>query len=306
MNCNAPADFSFSFRGFCERGGNTDKHKDGWGLAVYDDFKRVRKFMETEPAACSTVAKLVHALPIKTCNMIAHIRYATCGGLRLENVHPFIRELWGSTWTFAHNGDLPRMCRSSYGFALPFGPDERFQPVGDTDSEVSFCFIMNELHKRFPSGRPPLPVLYTVLEELCRELGSADGAIFNMLLSDGHTMIASSWPGSRPGSTVWNGLYYVVREAPFSVAHLTDCDYSLDFSTITRPDDRIAMVVSKPLTTNERWIEFQRGDLVIFVDGAPLKSLEDVNRYQFEVDNCSCLSATTTSPDESASELSDV
>jgi predicted glutamine amidotransferase len=24
----------------------------------------------------------------------------------LENTHPFVRELWGRYWVFAHNGDL--------------------------------------------------------------------------------------------------------------------------------------------------------------------------------------------------------
>ena len=33
MNCNTPTDIVFSFTGFSERGGRTDEHKDGWGIA---------------------------------------------------------------------------------------------------------------------------------------------------------------------------------------------------------------------------------------------------------------------------------
>ena len=35
MNCNAPTDVTFSFRGFAQRGGNTDHHEDGWGIAFF-------------------------------------------------------------------------------------------------------------------------------------------------------------------------------------------------------------------------------------------------------------------------------
>jgi glutamine amidotransferase len=33
MNCNTPTDILFSFEGFHRRGGLTDHHADGWGIA---------------------------------------------------------------------------------------------------------------------------------------------------------------------------------------------------------------------------------------------------------------------------------
>ena len=33
MNCNVPTDVTFSFTGFAQRGGKTDHHSDGWGIA---------------------------------------------------------------------------------------------------------------------------------------------------------------------------------------------------------------------------------------------------------------------------------
>lgn len=33
MNCNVPTDISFSFAGFRKRGGLTDHHEDGFGIA---------------------------------------------------------------------------------------------------------------------------------------------------------------------------------------------------------------------------------------------------------------------------------
>ncbi|MBV8622557.1 MAG: class II glutamine amidotransferase, partial [Herbaspirillum sp.] len=36
MNCNTPTDIVFSFTGFATRGGLTDHHKDGWGIAFFE------------------------------------------------------------------------------------------------------------------------------------------------------------------------------------------------------------------------------------------------------------------------------
>ena len=36
MNCNTPTDVTFSFTGFAQRGGRTDHHADGWGIAFFE------------------------------------------------------------------------------------------------------------------------------------------------------------------------------------------------------------------------------------------------------------------------------
>jgi glutamine amidotransferase len=35
MNANTPTDITFSFSGFAQRGGHTDHHGDGWGIAFF-------------------------------------------------------------------------------------------------------------------------------------------------------------------------------------------------------------------------------------------------------------------------------
>ncbi|HEX3141808.1 MAG TPA: class II glutamine amidotransferase, partial [Rhizobacter sp.] len=36
------------------------------------------------------------------------------------------------------------------------------------------------------------------------------------------------------------------------------------------PSDRVAVVVTQPLTTDEAWVAFAPGELKVFVDGQPL------------------------------------
>ena len=62
----------------------------------------------------------------------------------------------------------------------------------------------------------------------------------------------------------------MVRQFPFVTACLSDEDLTIDFSEVTTPQDRVAVIVTQPLTTNETWTAFQPGELMLFVDGKPV------------------------------------
>jgi predicted glutamine amidotransferase len=89
MNANTPTDVCFSFTGLATR---ADEHKDGFGIAFFED-KGLRLFVDPHSARQSPVAELVKNYPIRSGNVIAHIRKATQGHVALENTHPFVREL---------------------------------------------------------------------------------------------------------------------------------------------------------------------------------------------------------------------
>jgi glutamine amidotransferase len=166
----------------------------------------------------------------------------------LQNTHPFQRELWGRYWAFAHNGDLK-------GYAPTL--HSAFHPVGDTDSERAFCWLMQELAKAH-AGVPSIAELTRTLGELVPRI-AAHGT-FNFMLSNGQALWAHC-------STK---LHYLVRQHPFRAARLQDEDMSVDFAQLTTPSDRVAVVVTEPLTADEPWVALQPGELKVFVDGAPV------------------------------------
>ncbi len=245
MNCAAPTDVTFSFTGFAARGGATDHHADGWGIAFFED-KACRLFIDNEASARSPIAEMVKHYPIKSRNTIAHIRKATQGNCALENSHPFQRELWGRHWIFAHNGDLEGFDPVLSGV---------YQPVGTTDSERAFCMLLQGLRNAFPGAQPPLDELFAALESLTREV--TQFGVFNFLMSNGQALFAHC-------ST---HLHYLVRRWPFSTAHLVDADVSIDFAKYTTPEDRVAVIATAPLTDNEVWTRFAPGDLMMFQHG---------------------------------------
>ncbi|MDH4287525.1 MAG: class II glutamine amidotransferase [Aquincola sp.] len=244
MNANVPTDVMFSFDGLARR---ADEHRDGFGIAFFED-KGLRTFVDQHSARESPVAALVRRYPIRSDNVIAHIRKATQGRIALENTHPFVRELWGRYWVFAHNGDLrgfrPRLHAA-------------FRPVGDTDSEHAFCWLMQELAKSHASV-PTVDELTLTLRELLPQ-PAAHGS-FNLLLSNGQALWAFC-------STK---LHVVERAHPFGEATLADDDVSVDFAALTTPDDRIVVVATEPMTCNERWMAMRPGELRAFSRGAPL------------------------------------
>lgn len=248
MNCNTPTDICFSFTGFQARGGATDVHSDGWGIAFFEG-KGTRLFLDPQPSCSSPVAKLVGSYPIRSKNVIAHIRKATQGSVGLENTHPFIRELWGRYWIFAHNGNL-----------INFAPDldGSFLPVGLTDSERAFCWLLQELRREFGPSVPDETRLFASLHRLT--LAIAAYGEFNFLLSNGDSLFAHA--STR--------LSYIIRQAPFRQAHLKDQDVSVDFSEVTTPDDRVAVIATQPLTDNEQWESMAPGTLWQFTEGAPV------------------------------------
>lgn len=257
MNCATPTDINFSFRGFSQRAGITSDHCDGFGIAFFED-KACRLFVDNQSAIESPIAEFIRNYPIKSCNVIAHIRKATQGKITLENSHPFIRALWGRQWIFAHNGDL-----------MGFNPEMtgRYQPVGDTDSELAFCYILEQFLNRFGVIQPTLDELFDCLAEIAPKI--AEYGTFNFFLSDGQTLF----------SYATTKLHWLIREYPFQYARLIDMDMDIDFSTVTTPEDRVAVITTEPLTDNETWQPYQAGEMIAFKNGKiEKKTLTNVER----------------------------
>ena len=257
MNCNTPTDIVFSFEGFRLRGGLTDRHADGFGIGFFEN-KGVRMFHDDKPSASSPVADLVKTYQIKSTNVIAHIRKATQGSVGLANTHPFIREMWGEYWLFAHNGHLGG-----------FQPEEGkyYRPVGSTDSERAFCFMLEQLRNRF-EHKPPVGKLFAEVAALTAQI--RHHGLFNFMLSNGDILFAHA-------STL---LHYISRQAPFGEAHLIDNDVAVDFAAVTTPNDRVAVIATQPLTANETWTQLAVNELVAFRDGdIILRDCPDNPRY---------------------------
>jgi len=246
MSANTPTDLCFSFTGLTRRGGATGPHKDGWGVAFYEG-KGVQAFHESAASASSEIAQVVQSHPIKSETAICHIRQANVGQVCLANTHPFTRELWGRYWVFAHNGQIN-------GFSHHEGT---YQPVGDTDSEAIFCDVLNTIREQLTDNtdQHTLTALLVTLAQ-----GYAERGVFNCLLSNGDWLF--TFCSTKMAS--------ITRRAPFGPAQLMDADVTIDFEAETTPNDVVSVIATEPLTTDEAWDVYQRGEWRLWRQGEVL------------------------------------
>ena len=245
MSANVPTDLCFSFTGLMQRGGETGPHKDGWGIGFYEG-KGYRAFHDPQASANSEIARLLQGYSIKSKNVISHIRQANRGKVALENTHPFARELWGRIWSFAHNGQLKGIKQ----WTLP-----HYQPVGTSDSEHAFCWLLGTIREEFPKPPTQQRQMHHFISQRVGEL--AQLGVFNCLISDGRSLY----------TYCSNRLVWITRKAPFGPAKLIDADVTIDFTHHTRPDDVVTVISTQPLTSNEQWQNMAKGEFSVFRNG---------------------------------------
>ena len=189
----------FALERFARRGGLDGPHRDGWGIAAYEgpDVFRLR---EPLAAAESELVRYVdrHIPPSRL--IITHIRLATRGDRALWNTQPFQRELGGRVHLFAHNGNLSGVDREAFR-------SRRFRPLGDTDSELVFCHLLERLAPLWDATDtvPPLADRLARVAEVAAELRPHGPA--NFFYADSDALFVHAHRRTQADGEVREGLH---------------------------------------------------------------------------------------------------
>jgi glutamine amidotransferase len=255
MSARHPTTVSLSLEEFSRHGGLSGPHKDGWGIAWYEEGD-IRLVKEKDPAASSACVRFIETNPFSSSLVVSHIRRATTGGIASRNCQPLVRELGGVWHCFAHNGDLK-------GIAA----DQRFRadgflPVGETDSEQAFCALMDALRPLWSSGRlPPLGERRQVVARFAaalRELGPA-----NFLYCDGDALFAHADRRHQNDGTIRPpGLWRLARHCPAG-GELAAKGLRI---ASEGAEQQVCLLASVPLTA-EGWIALGEGEIVVARQG---------------------------------------
>lgn len=108
---------------------------DGTGLGVFDT-NGIAQVHRAVVAAYHDPEFATEAKDVESATFIAHIRYASTGGLELRNCHPFHQR----GMLFAHNGVIEGLDELERELG-----DYRALVTGDTDSERFFALIVREI-----------------------------------------------------------------------------------------------------------------------------------------------------------------
>ncbi len=234
LNSNTPEDIKFSFKEFKQRGGLTSHHSDGWGTAFLKD-NTCQLIKEPSASAFSLMADLLCHINNESKNIISHIRLANYGKVSLANTHPFLYQMGDTLWAYAHNGILRDIHKN-----LPL---KRLKPLGTTDSEHAFYWIMEQIEDE----RGDYGDINTLFHKLCLHVNNY--GIFNIIIAHNDSMFCYCA----------DNLHYLARNsAPEETSNvsLTDIDFTVHMSTIHKKDDKVTLVATNPLTT-EPWVKMK-------------------------------------------------
>jgi glutamine amidotransferase len=132
------------------------REPDGTGVGCFDEHGR--PLVYKQPLAAYEDQEFAQeARELRSRTFIAHIRYASTGGIAPQNTHPFEQH----DRLFAHNGvieDLPALERELGG--------QMSLVQGDTDSERYFALITREIERAGDVGRGIVSAVEWVAENL--------------------------------------------------------------------------------------------------------------------------------------------
>ncbi len=250
MSSRRRAVVTFSLETFARRGGDTGHHGDGWGVAFFEGAD-ARVLREGVKAATSPLVEFVKDHAIRSRIVISHIRKATVGRAALCNTQPFQRELGGRVHIFAHNGHLPGIAKAT---------SRRFQPIGDADSEIAFCGLLDRLAPVWDAASEPptLEARLAVVEQWASELRPLGPA--NFIYSDGISLFAHGHRRTQlDGSNRPPGLFVLTR---------TCCADPLlaGVSVRSAQPQQVVLFASVPLT-DEAWRPIGDGEVLVAAGG---------------------------------------
>ncbi len=260
ISSHVPTSIGFSLERLAQHGEDNGP-RDGWGVAFYEE-KDVSLFREPEPASGSALIQFIEQHSTPSSLAISHIRKATHGNRSLANTHPFMRELAGRRHVFAHNGAFAEIDKNP-GFTLG-----NYHPVGETDSELAFCFLLNRLEDLWESCKGELPTLTKRLDIISdfaaglRALGPA-----NFLYSDADVLFAhADRRHQQDGHISAPGLHILSRNCRNDRLTLANGGV-----TIAPQHQNIVMVASVPLT-DEPWHPLAEGEIIAISGGKILEN----------------------------------
>ena len=252
MSFSTPINARISLDIFQLRG---EVNPDGWGLAYYRD-EHLQVIKEAKAAVESTLFDFIENYP-QSKTFISHVRRSTRGIPSYLNTHPFYRRVVTEEYSFAHNGTLTDLSNLHLG---------HFKPLGETDSEHTFCYILDAIQKR-EITRWSLTD-FEFLERLLRDINSSVNT-FNCIFSDGTHLFCYSDENRHN-----DGLRFFRHDQATGHVEMVADDFKLGSIEIESANiggldeiDQTGYVIVTRALTDDAWVEFIPGELIVFKDG---------------------------------------
>ncbi len=230
---------------------------DGTGIGVFDRDGRPLTFRQPL-AAWQDTEFAQEARELESTTFVAHVRFASTGGLTVENTHPFEQD----GRLFAHNGVVGGLDLLDARLT-ELGVDVARTVHGQTDSERFFALLTEEVHRHGGDvGAGITAAVGWAAEQLPLYC-------LNLLLADADGLWALRYPDTHE-------LYVLDRRAPGDgpgepLQH-ADRRRRLRASSAELADRSCVVVASERMDEDPRWRLLASGELVHVSPGPVLAS----------------------------------
>lgn len=177
---------------------------------------------------------------------VCHVRGAA-KRISQRDTQPLQRFYAARSWLFAHSGDLT----SDYHDAFPLDIDSPFEPLGRTDSEHVFCWMLTELARQ--KARSLLDLDWTVLTGWLRRMSEVGSA--NILLSDGQHLVAYRCPNSM------SEFHWLRRTPPHAESQVET--EALTVALDNPQDPHRTGILFSTCPEGEGWTEMSDGQVIL-------------------------------------------
>lgn len=199
-------------RAFAALKDRSHEHKDGWGVALFDDGPPTIETSIKAAHACHRFEELGSSLSTKS--MLTHIRLASQGDVSERNAHPFQHR----NWAFMHNGTLQNYDARHQQIEELIDPEYRSLLRGETDSERCFYLFLTHLKgAATPTAQVLAAAMVKTVREVVQVFDAGDSAAkerttANFVAFDGQTLLAC-----RHGKNLFhaaNGTTHFIASEP--------------------------------------------------------------------------------------------
>jgi predicted glutamine amidotransferase len=218
------------------------REPDGAGIGVFD--RDGQPVVHKQPIAAWQDAQFAtDAQELRSAVFVAHVRYASTGGLSVANTHPFTQD----GRTLAHNGAFAGLDQVDRRLA---GTGANSLVSGDTDSERMFALITAETRSH---GGDVEAGIVSALTWMAQSLPIYS---LNLLLATADTLWALRYPDT-------NELHILQRQPPNGANGALDAaSPRIHARSADLADQAATIIASEPMDDDPNWRAVQPGELI--------------------------------------------
>ena len=261
LSFDGPSSPSVTLKGF-ERCAHGQPY--GWGFAWYPEQSAAALVVKDATSiGDNAMTKLLREWErFQSTLFVSHLR-GSARGLAEQDTHPFSRSFGSREWVFAHNGDLEGDLKTR----LPLESGGVIVPVGRTDSEHAFCWLLSQCHKVGASNLAEVgwPRLHEWLQHV-DGLGTS-----NIVLTDGRDLAVYS------DAEGYNRLHWARLLPPDVPEDLVTDDVDIGLGDAKDRSRTVMLFWTQP-PTDVGFAPMQDGQLIVVRRGAFIYDSHEPNR----------------------------